>query len=281
MKIAKFWGWGSAGADESFRVRGWSDEDQASAERHGRERAERLWSLFKSGSLADKKQSYYGDRFLPEPILSELKGRGGDVTAVVTRNAYGARVLNTAETMFVDIDVVEELPAPRGFLASLFGKRQEIPNRDVDESLERCRQALRVERVSSARIYRTKNGLRVLVLGERYDPTSTASERLLAAFNADEKYRKLCRFQSSYRARLTPKPWRCGVSKLDVMFPYRHAQDEAREAAWQKEYLVAAAQYRTCELLESIGRGAETTDEERIVELHDAETRILQPLPLA
>ncbi|MCC6953499.1 MAG: hypothetical protein IT290_05230 [Deltaproteobacteria bacterium] len=281
MKIAKFWGWGSANADESFRVRGWSDDDQASAEQHGRERAERLWSLFKSGSLGDKKQSYYGDRLLPEPILSEIKSRNGDVTAVVTRNAYGARVLNTAETMFVDIDLVEEPPAPRGFLASLFGKKPDGAERDVDELLERCRRVLRAERIASARIYRTKNGIRVLVLGERFDPTSSASERLLSAFDADEKYRKLCRFQSSYRARLSPKPWRCGVLKLDVMFPFRNSEDAVRFSAWQAEYLAAAAKYRTCELLEEVGRGAQTVEEERIVELHDGETKIQQPLPLA
>ena len=41
-----------------------------------------------------------------------------------------------------------------------------------------------------------------------FDPASTETQGLLADLGADPKYVLLCRVQQTFRARLTPKPWR-------------------------------------------------------------------------
>src|ERR1051326_229399 len=58
----------------------------------------------------------YGERPLPEPVLRELP------RAIVTRNSYGALVLNTDRMMFVDVDRKSAPKSAGGFFGSLFGK---------------------------------------------------------------------------------------------------------------------------------------------------------------
>ena len=48
---------------------------------------------------------YYPNRPFREQIIRELKDAAGQTSAVITRNAYGCLVLNTARMMFVDIDL--------------------------------------------------------------------------------------------------------------------------------------------------------------------------------
>ncbi len=51
-------------------------------------------------SHPDQRNQYqYGDRPIPEPLIQQL-----DASSVVTRNVYGALVLNVDHLMFVDID---------------------------------------------------------------------------------------------------------------------------------------------------------------------------------
>ena len=61
------------------------------------------------------------------------------------------------------------------------------------------------------RIYRTRAGLRLLATHALFDPEAAASDGVFDALGADPLYRQLCKTQKCYRARLTPKPWRCGI----------------------------------------------------------------------
>ena len=115
MKIARYWARGSAasrgahGERLECQARGWSntsvDEAREEAVRRARQVAERL-----AGNQAPGNQYQYGDRPLPEPILHEFAGEGAPPRAIVTRNVYGALVLNTREMMFADIDEPEQQP---------------------------------------------------------------------------------------------------------------------------------------------------------------------------
>jgi hypothetical protein len=46
----------------------------------------------------------FADRPIREEILRELRDPWGASEAIVTRNGYGAEVLNTARLLFADID---------------------------------------------------------------------------------------------------------------------------------------------------------------------------------
>src|SRR5579884_2054294 len=102
MKLAQFWTrqpGEASGPNGRIRVtaRGWSNQSLEDAARVARETAQRVAQRVATGVTTG--HYLYGERPLPEPVLKAF----GDA-AVVTRNVYGAEVLNTRDLMFVDID---------------------------------------------------------------------------------------------------------------------------------------------------------------------------------
>ena len=59
------------------------------------------------------------------------------------------------------------------------------------------------------RVYKTCAGYRGLVTHATFDPTADATLDLMRQFRCDPQYVTLCKRQESFRARLTPKGWRC------------------------------------------------------------------------
>src|SRR5258706_5178155 len=109
MKMARFW----ARESEEFAgqravARGWSNTSIDDARDVARKTAGRVAQKLASGG--DKGHYLYGDRPLPEPIVREFLDSTGATRAAVTRNAYGALVLNTRDMMFIDIDREEAHP---------------------------------------------------------------------------------------------------------------------------------------------------------------------------
>ena len=70
------------------------------------------------------------------------------------------------------------------------------------------------------RVYRTAAGLRVLVTGASAPPASDRARELLTELGSDPLYVELCSTHDSYRARLTPKPFRVGERALSVSWPF-------------------------------------------------------------
>jgi hypothetical protein len=52
--------------------------------------------------------------------------------------------------------------------------------------------------------------------------------------------------QESFRARLTPKPWRLDVGQPPVKFPFETPDAEGRYRDWERTYESKAAGYATC-----------------------------------
>ncbi|HEY5313871.1 MAG TPA: hypothetical protein VIK18_15185, partial [Pirellulales bacterium] len=98
---------------------------------------------------------------------------------------------------------------------------------------------------------------------------------------ADTLYRRLCKSQRSFRARLTPKPWRCGHTANRIRWPRETADQQQRFEQWSHEYSARQVGYATCRLLAVMGDGVVHPAVEPIVELHDHMTRCLEPLKLA
>lgn len=73
------------------------------------------------------------------------------------------------------------------------------------------------------------------------------------ALGADTQYVQLCRSQACFRARLTPKPWRCGVPRPPVKFPYDSPAARAAFDQWLGDYEHGAAGFKTCELVREAG----------------------------
>jgi hypothetical protein len=131
------------------------------------------------------------------------------------------------------------------------------------------------------RVYRTSAGLRYLVTHDVFSPTAPETHAAMNALGADPQYVKLCQVQKTFRARLTPKPWRIGVENPPVTFPYDGPGEEAEMRAWEARYDAASRSRATCRFIEEIGNGAEHPDVAPLRALHDEHTRATSGLPLA
>ena len=257
MKLARYWTRGEAEASDSngdkirVRARGWSDESLEGARARALDVARRVAQRIGSGIGSTEKYPY-GDRPLAEPIVREFRDGGGQLTAIVTRNAYGSLVLNANRLMFVDVD--RKQPAPGATLgkvfSSLFGKTPAPAASDpVLDAMNRVVQRHGL----SARVYETAGGYRLLITSAPFQPGSSDSEALLTEFDADPLFTRLCRMQESFRARLTPKPWRCNFPNPPVEFPFETAADQERQRRWEADYNSKTAAYATCRFLNTFG----------------------------
>ena len=299
MKLAKFWARGSGEfAGQSATARGWSNTSVDEAREVARKTAARVAQKLAAGG--EKGQYLYGDRPLPEPIVREFLDPSGATRAAVTRNAYGALVLNTRDMMFIDIDREEtptSAPAAESVqavadlltsgLRSLFGKSAPsalppppppppAPVSDVPAEIV----AIIERHQLSIRVYKTAAGYRLLVTDARYTPDDPRAQALLQQFGSDPLYVRLCSMQQSFRARLTPKPWRCDLGVPPVTFPFETPQAEAQYAEWVRKYTAATRMYATCRFLDSTGDKMES-DFEELIAFHDQETKAKTSMALA
>lgn len=237
MRIPQFWARAKSGG---FEAPGWSFTSLEEARRVAVERAKILAEVL-SGKRSPEGRYLYGDRPVREPVLETI-GDPAKPEALITRNSYGALCLNTEDVAFVDVD---------------------------NGDLNRIRSAQGKNPSWALRVYRTRAGMRVVAMHARLSPASPEAAELFKALGADPLYIKLCAVQQSFRARLTPKPWRMGLQRLPGSFPWRDAGVEARVNEWIQAYDEERTAYAVCELAGVFG--APSGDEliERIVKLHD------------
>lgn len=286
MKFAKFWGKGEAGGTIAWR---WSDLSQEVANREAKAAAETLLQKFKSGILTRNKgdQYAYGVGPLREEVIETLPLRGEAGQSILTRNAYGALILNTDRIMFVDIDKPKKAASPFAFLGSLFQKSAAKETSDDEQMLSTLREYITQNRRAAFRVYKTFGGYRLLFHTDFHDPLSVASENIFQALKADPLYRLLCRRQASFRARLTPKPWRVDYVRPPCRWPIVYSKPQAQERQierykkWLEEYTKASGGFASCKFLMTLGNPEIHPDIKPVVDLHDRHSLAASSLPLA
>jgi hypothetical protein len=275
---APFWS-GGAG---SVRCWGWSETSADDAQVQARERVARLAQRVEAGE--DLSHRYgYPDRPMREPVLREFRDADGKLTAALTRNGYGSVVLNTARLMFVDIDLEEAKKSGAGsWFKGLFGRGTEPPKPSrLDERLETVAAWTQSQPGWGWRVYQTRAGLRLLATHAGFDPKDDATQKVFEELGADPLYARLCRNQECFRARLTPKPWRCGWRACHVRWPYPSSKGEAAYEKWEQGYLKKANQTATCRFLRTLGSATVLDEIADLIRLHDETTRAESDLPLA
>ena len=325
MLIPRFWArvtsHATAPDGRSIPFHTWrgSRESQAAAEALAAEAAERIAARIARGEGFPEKYTY-GNRPLREEVVRELPGAGNDPDVAVTRNSYGALVLNAARVFFIDVDVPAEgsaeppraggsdpaaalldspigkavtdalPPSVRSLVQGLFGRGAATPEptpaparpaSPTDAALDQLRTWLRSRPDWNVRVYRTSAGLRYVVTHATFSATDPETVSIMEALGADPQYIRLCRAQKSFRARLTPKPWRLHMENPPARFPYESASDEAAVRDWIRRYDEASRRYSTCRLMEVIGSGAEHPDVAPVVAMHDEHTGADSDRPLA
>lgn len=209
-------------------------------------------------ALDELKREEYSTLLL-EPIIEQIDGNN-----IITRNRYGVRVLNSTSLCFIDVD---NFPLSLGDrLRAIFGKKQN----PEEKLLQTLRQLCETNDDLGARVYRTHNGWRIMLTGAGLAPDSARMHELCRRLHADPLYESLCARQQCWRARLSPKPYRVGVSS----YP-RPVDSEALQSpeaqAWLQRYEAACNGKSVCRLVDSIGRHVSGPE----VELHDSLTGAL------
>ncbi|HCS63177.1 MAG TPA: hypothetical protein DIW64_03315 [Cellvibrio sp.] len=268
MKFAKYWSEASVPADEKiFGVNtlstwGASNESQQQAGVNAMERAAKLTQIVSRGLEALREYEYWNG-YIREEVIDEIKDADGRLLGVLTRNNYGAIVLNAESVFFGDIDVTEETFFSK--LLQLFGR----PKKDKAYHLANVEQFQKQNTEYTIKVYETFAGLRVVIVNRVFEQDFATVNALFSSLGVDPLYVTLCKVQSCYRARLTPKPWRIGIDRPLFRFP-RHEQYELDGfSEWLTDYELAAKSYRTVKVVAEFGSDAVHPDVARVLEVHD------------
>ena len=285
MKIARYWQrsdiemTGRDGYPYTVTGWGWSNSDEQEAKQRAVDSAQAIVARLTAGQGFPDGYEYL-DRPRREEIVKEVRGDDGELIAAVTRNHYGSLVLNTASMMFIDID----LPVESGFASfvrsvkQMFGLAAQSP---ADRKRAEIRAAAARFPGATFRVYRTLAGFRIAVMHKRISPGSAESAEMFAAFGSDPLYVRLCARQESFRARLTPKYWRCGGPRPSFSFPYETPQARDAHESWKRAYDAACSTFASCTFVEQIGTRPALADHVRLSRLHDTAARAESQLPLA
>lgn len=296
MNIPKYWAKAEqtiAIGRQTFHFVAWkgSDESPQDAQRQAqvaltdriarKERGEKLGQYPKDGAP------------LREEVLEQIFNPGGERIAVITRNAAGCLVLNTARVMFVDLDFANQYPTLRAAAKSFWEAVSGMFRRPTKAVKNQTPQDRLLEQVQNwhsqhpdwaMRVYRTRAGLRLLVAHDLFDPTAASEQQAMHELGADMRYMRLCQAQSCFRARLTPKPWRLKGGRMErppVRFPWASAQEEALQRQWERTYQSRIGNFAVCTLLANLGHSPVHPDAEQILLLHDQYTLSQSDKPLA
>lgn len=208
--------------------------------------------------------SYQPSVEIREEIIEELDSKN-----IVTRNRYGALVLNSENLLMIDID-----DAKYGVLDLLRGKTGTSWKKP--KILEMIEQQARNSPELNFLIYETSNGYRVLVTGRTFQPKSPETATLFRKFNADPLYAKLCIKQECFRSRLTPKPHRIKCKRHHVVYPRTPEEDTALKL-WIETYSDLSQGFATCRFIKAIGSSMGSP----VTRYHDELTRAHEHLELA
>ncbi|MCL4527916.1 MAG: hypothetical protein M1282_00695 [Chloroflexi bacterium] len=193
-----------------------------------------------------------------------------DDKSIITRNRYGAQVLNAENLMFLDID------KPKASFGSLFKKSDR--QQDKAKIFELIRKLASSPKYSmfGFRLYETFQGARVIVLGKEFAPHDSATLSMMREFNCDPLYASICRKQNCFRARLTPKPYRMNMKAYKVQYP-RDGEDVEFQK-WLQNYEYQSRNFSTCKFIEHVGASHAVTEAVRV---HDDITGTTVNLQLA
>jgi hypothetical protein len=304
-----------AGRQITVRRFGWSMQSEADALVMAQQRADEALRRVLAGETSltrrERRIPYNGADGVP--IREEVLDRQGDT--VITRNAYGARCLNTPNTLFADIDF-ETTASGRMLLVTLgvllvgalvLGVAFEdwslaliaavvallfavSVSKRIGAVLMAARGGprafaeRRIKRFLAAhpdwhiRTYETPAGMRVVALHALFDPASPEALAFFRAIGADETYVRMCQRQRCFRARLTPKPWRIGMQQHLRPRPGVwpiNPHFMPLREKWVAEYEQRSLGYAACRFIEDLGTSFTDPTARRVVELHDRECRAL------
>ena len=270
------------GKTYALRLWGWSVSSAADAASVAARRLGEVAHRIRTGQPLGR--DYYPRTPLREEPLREIRGDSGELLGVISRNSYGAEILNTDQILIADVDLPSVRPAAlrTRMLARIFGadKRDRQGLHSEGTVVERIQEFARTRPHFGVHMYRTAAGFRVLITGAQAPPDSEEARRILSDLAADPLYARLCAVHRTYRARLTPKPWRAGMRALPHRWPWTNQAAADRAARWIGRYREQSARYAVCQRIRR-GSAAPSPAEGLLIEAHDRAVLGRSDLPLA
>ena len=304
----------------TVRRYGWSDVGMEDAQAMAETRASEVLRRILSGERIERREPkvpYNGANGLP--IREEIISRHGDT--IITRNSYGARCLNTPDVLFADIDLPSEdssrIATIAGWLSLLVGVLygwqqgsfrsglvamvivyfaalligaiwERLFPRSSNEArtrlLRRIHQFSEIHRDWHLRVYQTPAGYRVLAMHDTFDPAGEEAAHCFRELGTDRIYVRMCVNQRCFRARVSPKPWRIGISHhlkpRPGVWPVAPERLSAREA-WVRDYEQRAPRFAACRFVTRLGCERVHPAAEQVATLHDELSRATSDLPIA
>jgi len=254
MKLFKIWTSAKAkivigGEEKEIACYGGSNTSIEEAQLRAKEKLERLQRKING----DRQVLTDYEVEIREEILQTV-----DEKSIITRNRYGAQVLNAENLMFLDID------KPKSSLAGLFRKKD--PQQDKAKIFDMVRKLATSPKYSALgfRIYETFAGARVIVLGKEFSTRDRDTIAMMNEFHCDTLYVAICRKQVCFRARLTPKPYRINMKAYKVKYPTDG--DDIEFQKWLRTYEYESRNYSVCKFIEQTGTSHYVVE---AVQLHD------------
>lgn len=153
----------------------------------------------------------------------------------------------------------------------------------ADQAMARVYQASSKHPDWGLRIYQTPKGLRVIVTHAAWDHQAPDVQTLFKELGVDPLYAMLCEKQQCFRARVSAKPWRMGMSGLSTQarrWPLSPEHLQSRHQ-WAMEYEKKAAQFAACHFQEQLGNPVLCVQAQNFVQWHDTACAAQSALPLA
>ena len=273
MKFAKHWKSTQVRMDDAFqdsmgtsldvKVWGASNESPQAAEQQALKRAQQLKDVSANGFKRMHEYDYWLG-YVREEVLEELLREDGSILAALTRNSYGATVINTDQVLFGDIDVDTR---PRIFegLRQLFGRKP----KDKAFYTDKVKAYQQQNSHLSIKLYETCAGLRFVILNKLYKPEDAEVAKLFSDLGVDRMYQRLCKHQEGFRARLTPKPWRIGLLRPESRFPHKEGQESSNFKSWLRKYELSSHDAAVCKEVAVYGDVVVHDEVKTVLQLHD------------
>lgn len=280
MKIAKYWekteGSALSRDGQMYRTTCWGGSSESADQALTLARAKlRHWARLVQAQ-PDPFDTYgYETGEIREELVEEIAGADGALIGAITRNGYGALVLNTPRLLIADVDA-----QPVGLLGRLKA-------RFAGGITPKARRVAEIQAFHARHpelglsVFETHAGLRVFLTNQAHAPEAHTSRQMMIALGADPLYQRLCQAQHCYRARLSPKPWRCGTTRPPHRYPREPGDAAQAHTHWLAGYAHHAAGYAVCRPLLTLGPTSQDEDTARLMALHQAMTVRPGDLPLA
>ena len=272
MQFAKYWKKEIVRTPAQFNgpaqlsVWGASNENEELAAQNARNRARQFIRCFSESSGNDEDNYEYSTGFIREEVIEEILSPDSQQLAVITRNRYGATVLNTNCVLFGDIDVPNENILSK--LLSCFGRAPRNKSFYVAKI-----EKFQLENAHlSFIVYETYAGLRFVISNKLISPNSEYVKSLFEDLPVDRLYTRLCKQQVCFRARLSPKPWRIGSSRPPNQFPRKSDKELHEFKQWLTDYKMRSAGKVVTKRIAQFGDHPTPPEIKIVLRIHDKYT---------